>query len=61
MEIKVTIGFVQQSYNVMEGEEGVSLEVEVREGEIPVSNLATVTLDTIDQSAIGAVHLILSF
>ena len=55
MKIKVTIGFVQQSYNVTEGEGGVTLEVEVREGEIPVGNLATVTLDTIDQSANGVV------
>ena len=38
---------------MVEGEEGVTLEVEVKEGDIPVSQDVEVTLTTTDQSANG--------
>ena len=49
----VTIGFVEQFYKVVEGEGGVTLEVVVREGEIPVDQDVEVTLTTTNQSANG--------
>ena len=60
VEIEVTIGFVEQSYKVVEGEGGVTLEVEVSEGEIPVGHTVVVNLVTTDLSATGMRHLILS-
>ena len=56
----VTIGFVQQSYKVVEGEGEVTLEVRVREGEIPVDQNVEVTLTTTDQSANGVLFYKLS-
>ena len=53
----MTIGFVQQAYKVVEGEEGVTLEVEVSEGQILPSHLG-VTLATTDQSANGTIIII---
>ena len=38
---------------MVEGEGGVTLEVEVREGEIPVGETVEVSLTTTDQSANG--------
>ena len=49
----VTIGFVQQSYKAVEGEGGVTLEIIVREGEIPANQNVEITLNTTDQSANG--------
>ena len=56
VDYEVTIGFVQQSYKVVEGGGGVALEVVVREGEIPVSHTVEITLTTNDQSAIGVLY-----
>ena len=53
----MTIGFVQQAYKVVEGEEGVTLEVEVSKGQILPSHLV-VTLATTDQSANGTIIII---
>ena len=49
----MTIGFVEQSYKVVEGEGGVTLEVEVMEGEIPAEIMVEVTIGTTDLSANG--------
>ena len=53
----MTIGFAQTSHEVVEGERGVSLVVEVRAGEIPVGQIVEVTLSTADGSATGVLFL----
>ena len=53
----MTIGFAQTSYEVVEGERGVSLVVGVRAGEIPDGQTVEVTLSTADDSANGVLHL----
>ena len=58
VEIKVTIRFVQQSYNVIEGEGGVTLEVNVREGEILVIILPQLLwTPAINEQMVHVVHL----
>ena len=57
MEVEITLGFVEQSYTVVEGERGVILEVEVREGEIPVGRTVEVFFATTDLSANGEAHV----
>ena len=42
---------------MVEGEGGVSLRVEVREGEIPDGQHVEVTVATTDQSAIGVCYI----
>ena len=42
---------------VVEGERGVTLEVEVKEGEIPVGSTVEVFLATTDLSANGKAHV----
>ena len=44
---------MEQSYNVVEGNLGVTLEVEVSEGEIPVGHTVVVTVNITDLSATG--------
>ena len=57
--VEVTIEFLEQSFKVVEGEGGVTLEVAVREGDIPVSRYVTISLATHDQSANGLIQFIL--
>ena len=57
LDIMVTIGFVPESYTVLEGAGGVSLGVEVRGGEIPAGQTVEVTLSTADDTANGVLHL----
>lgn len=56
-EIEVTIGFVEESYTVVEGEGGVTLEVGVIESNIRFGHLNICALATTDQSANGVIHL----
>ena len=48
-----TIGFREPSYTVVEGEGGVTVEVELRSGTIPPNNEVVVTFSTANQDAVG--------
>ena len=53
----VTIGFVETSYRVVEGEGEVTLEVAVLGGSIPAGQNVDVTFSTMDDTATGVLHL----
>ena len=52
-QVDYIIGFVEQTYKVVEGERKVTLEVEVKRGVIPAGQYVEVTLTTAEQSANG--------